>query len=87
MFGLSPTTSSPSGVPLSLYQARLQQARMEAAQAQDKVRSLEAQTAKAQREADQAKDDVRSLERQAPRPQTRLNTLGQQTGRLLNQLA
>lgn len=87
MFGLSPTTSSPSGVPLSLYQARLQQARMEAAQAQDKVRSLEAQTAKAQREADQAQDELRSLERQAPRAQPRFNALAQPTGRLLNQLA
>lgn len=84
MFGLSVTSSAVPSAQLSLYQFKLQQARRDAAQAQDKVSTLEAQTNEARQQAAQARDEVSSLEYQRPRAQTTLNTQGQTTGRLLN---
>jgi multidrug resistance efflux pump len=84
MFGLSSTSSAIPSAQLSLYQFKLQQARQDAAQAQDNVRALEIQTDEARQQAAQAQDDVRSLESQPPRPQSTLNTQGQLTGGLLN---
>lgn len=84
MFGLSSVPSAPSSLQLNLYQAKLQQARQEAAQAQSKVQSLEAQTESARQEAGQTQDTVRSLESQAPRRNTSINSQGQTTGRLLS---
>lgn len=84
MFGLASASSSPSGVQLSLYQAKLQQARREVAQAQTKVQSLEAQTEDARQEAAHAADKARALEGQPLRRGGILNTQGQTTGRLLD---
>lgn len=84
MYGLASTTSAPSSLQLGLYQAKLQQARQEAARAQNQVQALEAQTESARQEAGQAEDHVRSLESEAPRRTTALNGQGQTTGRLLN---
>jgi multidrug resistance efflux pump len=87
MFGMSSISSAVSSAQLSLYQARLQQARRDAAQAQDNVRALEAQTDEARQKAAQAQDDVNTLESRPPRPQATLNTSGQFTGALLNATA
>jgi multidrug resistance efflux pump len=84
VFGLSATSNAIPSIQLGLYQSRLQQAQREAAQAQDKVRTLEAKTEQAQQEAAQAQDNVRSLESQPPRTQPALNTQGQVTGSLLS---
>lgn len=84
MFGLSVTSSAIPSAQLGLYQFKLQQARRDAAQAQDNVRTLEAQTNEARQQAAQAQDEVRSLESQPPRTQATLNTQGQTTGQLLN---
>jgi multidrug resistance efflux pump len=87
VFGLAPTSSGLPSAQLSLYQAKLQQARREAAQAQAQVQSLEAQTESARQQAAQAQNEVRSLEgKGAPRSdtQTTLNSQGETTGRLLN---
>jgi len=84
MFGLSATSDAVPSVQLTLYQFKLQQARRDAAQAQDDVRSLEVQTDKARQDAAQAQDDVSSLESQPPRAQPTLNTQGHTTGRMLN---
>jgi multidrug resistance efflux pump len=80
-------TSTSSAVPsaqLGLYQFKLQQARQEAAQAQDYVRALEAQTNQAQQAAAQSQDNVRSLEGQSPRSRPTLNTSGEFTGSVLS---
>lgn len=87
MFGLAPTSSGLPSAQLSLYQAKLQQARHEAAQAQTRVQSLEAQTETARQEAAQAQNEVHSLEgKGAPRNDATptLNTRSETTGRLLN---
>ena len=84
MFGLPATSSAVPGAQLGLYQFKLQQARREAAQAQDNVRMLEAQTDQARQQAAQAQDNVRSMENQSPRAQTTVNTQGQTTGQLLD---
>jgi multidrug resistance efflux pump len=84
MFGLPATSSAVPSAQLGLYQFKLQQARRDAAQAQDKVRTLEAQTNEARQKAAQAQDKVNSLESQPPRTQSTLNTQGQTTGQLLN---
>lgn len=82
MFGLPATSSAVPGAQLNLYQFKLQQARRDAAQAQDNVRTLEAQTNQARQQAAQAQDNVRSMESQPPR--TTVNTQGQATGQLLD---
>lgn len=74
------------------YQARLQQARRAADQAESRVRDLEAQTDRARSNAVQAEDVVRGVERQAPQghqtvPPSILNTQGQITGRVLHVVA
>ena len=84
MFGLSVTSGAVPSVQLTLYQFKLQQARRDAAQAQDDVKSLEVQTDKARQDAAQAQDEVSSLESQPPRAQPTLNTQGHTTGRMLN---
>jgi multidrug resistance efflux pump len=84
VFGLSATSGAIPGAQLGLYQFKLQQARRDAAQAQENVRSLEAQTNEARQEAAQAQDNVRSLEGQPPRAQPAINTQGQTTGKLLS---
>lgn len=84
MYGLASIPSAPSSLQLGLYQAKLQQARQEAARAQSTVQALEAQTESARQEAGQAQDNVRSLESEAPQRSTRLNSQGQTTGRLLS---
>lgn len=84
MFGLPATSSALPSAQLNLYQFKLQQARRDADQAQDKVRALESQTNQARQDAAQAQNDVRSLESQDPSRQTTMNTLGQKTGQLLN---
>jgi chromosome segregation ATPase len=84
MFGLSSSSNALSSAQLDLYQFKLQQARRDAAQAQDTVRALEAQTAEARQKAGQAQDEVSALESRPPRPQATLNTSGQYTGSVLN---
>jgi uncharacterized protein YPO0396 len=85
LFSLAPTSSGQPSAQLSLYQAKLQQARREAAQAQSRVQSLETQTDTARQEAAQAQNGVRSIESQAPqRSSPTLNARGETTGRLLN---
>ena len=90
MATLGPTSgNSPPAWQVSQYQARLQQARHNAAQAQDTVRQLEAETERARGNAIRAEDGVRGIERQAPngRGPTQpsvVNTQGQVTGRILN---
>lgn len=87
MFGLAPTSSGLPSAQLSLYQTKLQQARREAAQAQTKVQSLEAQTDTARQQAAQAQNEVRSIERQVPPRSSAaltLNAHGETTGRLLS---
>jgi chromosome segregation ATPase len=84
VFGLTATSSALPSVQINLYQSRLQQARLEAAQAEDNVRYLEAQTNDARQQADEAENNVNSLEGQAPRVQPTVNTQGQITGSLLS---
>lgn len=87
MLGLAPTSDGLPSQQLSLYQAKLQQARREAAQAEAKVQSLESQTETARQDSAQAQGEVRQLEveGQPPqRPRTGLNMRGETTGRLLN---
>jgi len=84
VFGLPANSSAVPSAQLGLYQFKLQQARRDAAQAQDDVRTLEAQTNQARQQAAQAQDNVSSLESQPPRTQTTLNTQGQTTGQLLD---
>ncbi|EYC52847.1 hypothetical protein AZ34_09350 [Hylemonella gracilis str. Niagara R] len=92
---LNSGTASTSG-QLSLYRARLQQARREADQAENRVAQLEQQTQTARNQAARANDRVRSVESNPPRAESTteqrgqqaaratLNTLGQLNGRLLN---
>jgi peptidoglycan hydrolase CwlO-like protein len=87
MFGLSNISNAVPSAQLSLYQSKLQQARRDAAQAQENVRTLEAQTDEARQQAAQTQDEVNSLERRPPRAQATLNTSGQFTGGLLNTTA
>lgn len=93
MATLGPTSgNNPPAWQISQYQARLQQARRNAAQAQDTVRQLEAETERARSDAARAEDGVRGLERQAPQGRgpsqpSVVNTQGQVTGRILNTLA
>jgi hypothetical protein len=84
MFGLSASSNAIPSAQLGLYQVKLQQARRDAAQAQDTVHALEAQTAAARQKAGQAQAEVSSLESRPPRPQATLNTSGQYTGSVLN---
>jgi chromosome segregation ATPase len=84
MFGMSGISSAVSSAQLSLYQFKLQQARRDAAQAQDNVLALEAQTDEARQKAAQAQDNVNALESRPPPGQATVNTSGQFTGWLLN---
>ncbi len=87
MLGLASTSSGLPSQQLSLYQARLQQARREATQAETKLQSLEKQTEAARRESAQAQSEVRQVENQAPRRHSAtpsINSRGEATGRLLN---
>ena len=87
----SATTKLPSA-QISMYEGRLQQARRDTSQAQERVRELEAQTERARSEAARAEDRLRGVERQAPqgrevRQPSVVNTQGQVTGRVLSLLA
>ena len=93
MLGLSATNSSTPSVrlQLNLYQAQLQQARREAAQATDRVTQLEQQTRAARQDSARAEDKVRGLESQPPRTddssastRKRINTLSQLSGTVLD---
>jgi len=90
MLGLSATHNSTPSVQLRQYQTQLQQARREAAQAQDKVVTLEAQAQVARQESARADDRVRGLESQPPRTSVpdsnskRINTLSQLSGTILD---
>lgn len=95
-WALSATTSSTPGVrlQLSLYQAQLQQARREAAQAEERVARLEQQTEAARREADRAQDRLQTLQDAPPRPPSedagarrRINSLSLLSGSLLDVMA
>lgn len=91
---LSATNSSTPSVraQLNQYQAQLQQARREAAQAADRVARLEQEAEVARRESAQADDRVRGLENNPPRlargdegaNRKRINTLSQLSGTLLD---
>ncbi|MDP1655920.1 MAG: hypothetical protein Q8K91_12510 [Hylemonella sp.] len=87
MLGLA---SSSSGLPsqqLSLYQAKLQQARREATQAEAKLKSLEKQTEAARQEFAQTHNEVRQVEHQTSQHNSAtpiINSRGEATGRLLN---
>ena len=97
MLGLGSVTSSSPGVQarLNQYQAQLQQARREAAQAQDRVAQLAQQAQVARQDSARADDRVRSLESQPPRTddggtsstRKRINTLSQLSGNLLDTVA
>ena len=90
-----PASSSASPLPsaqVRMYQARLQQARQEATQAQERVRELEAETDRARGTAMRSEDKLRGIERAAPEGQESrqpsiVNTQGQITGRVLNTVA
>lgn len=84
MYGLAPSSSALPSAQLSIYQAKLQQARREAEQAQAKVESLDGQAAAARQESARATDKVRALEGHPLRRGDTLNTQGQTTGRLLD---
>lgn len=94
MLGLSATHSATPSVrsQLNQYQTQLQQARREAAQAQDRVTRLEQQTRVAVQESGRADDRLRGLESNPPRgdsgppPQARkrINTLSQLSGTVLD---
>lgn len=93
MLGLSATNSAtPSArAQLSQYQAQLQQARREAAQAADRVVQLEAQTRVARQESAMADDKVQGLESNPPRiadnntgTRKRINTLSRLSGTILD---
>lgn len=85
MLGLAPASDGLPSQQLSLYQARLQQTRREAAQANAKVQSLESQADTARQESAQAQREVSQLEGEPPqRSRTGLNMRGETTGRLLN---
>lgn len=84
MFGMTSISGAIPSAQLGLYQFKLQQARQEAAQAQDNVRALEEQTNQARQEAAQSQDNVRLLEGQSPRSRPTLNTSGQFTGSVLS---
>ncbi len=90
---LSPLNSSTPSVraQLNQYQAQLQQARREAAQAANRVSQLEQQAAVARQESASADDKVRGLENQPPRlegnnngTRRRINTLSQLSGTVLD---
>jgi chromosome segregation ATPase len=92
-YALAATRSSTPSVraQLNLYQAQLQQARREAAQAQDRVARLEQQTQAARREAERAQGRLQDLQNNPPpTPATdnglrrRINTLSQLSGSLLD---
>lgn len=88
-------TANASG-QLGLYRSRLQQAKREADQAENRVAQLEQQTQAARNQAAQANDRVRAAESTPPPTGARagnapseasratFNTLGQLNGRLLN---
>lgn len=67
MLGLSPASSAQPKPQLQQYQSQLQQARREAALAQQRVAALEARTEQARRAADEADHRVGRLESQPPR--------------------
>jgi multidrug resistance efflux pump len=88
-------SSTPSArAQLSQYQAQLQQARQEAAQAADRVTRLEQQAQVARQESVRADEKVRGIESQPPRSDTgnsgptgarkRINTLSQLSGTVLD---
>ena len=97
MLALSATNSSTPSVraQLNQYQAQLQQARREAAQAADRVARLEQQAEVARQESAQADDRVRGLESSPPRvdngndraARKRINTLSQLSGTVLDVMA
>jgi chromosome segregation ATPase len=97
MLGLASVTSSSPGVQarVNQYQAQLQQARREAAQAQDRVAQLEQQAQVARQDSARADDRVRGLESQPPRTddgsntgnRKRINTLSQLSGTVLDVMA
>jgi len=95
-YALSATSSSTPSVrlQLGLYQAQLQQARREAAQAEDRVARLEQQAEAARREADRAQGRLQDLQDNPPRApaeqtgqRRRINTLSQLSGSLLDVMA
>lgn len=97
MLGLGSVTSRSPGVQarLNQYQAQLQQARRDAAQAQDRVAQLEQQAQVARQDSARADDKVRGLESQPPRAdegstgntRKRINTLSQLSGTVLDVMA
>jgi len=96
VLGLSATNSSTPSVrqQLNLYQAQLQQARRDAAQATDRVAQLEQQTRAARQDSARADDKVRGLESQPPRTddssastRKRIHSLNQLAGTVLDTLA
>lgn len=87
MASLSSLNGTQSGMALTMaaYQARLQQARTQAAQAQNEVRVLENETQQARQRAGQSEQQVRNIQGNPPREQRpTINTLGQVTGGRLN---
>lgn len=87
--------STPSArAQQSRYQAQLQQARQEAAQAADRVTRLEQQAQAARQESVRADEKVRDIESQPPRgdvgnssqtdTRKRINTLSQLSGTVLD---
>jgi chromosome segregation ATPase len=84
VFGMTSISGAIPSAQLGLYQFKLQQARSEAAQAQEEVRALEAQTNQARQSAAQSQENVRSLESQSPLSRATLNTSGQFTGSVLS---
>jgi chromosome segregation ATPase len=93
---LNSGTANASSGQLGLYRSKLQQAKREADQAENRVAQLEQQTQTARNQASRANDRVRAAESNPPptglragnapseAPRATLNTLGQLNGRLLN---
>lgn len=66
----SATGATTPGVNLSALQSKLQQARQEAARAEDNLASLQDQTEEAQRQAETSQRNVASLQGQSQQVQT-----------------
>lgn len=87
MLGLAATSSSTPSPQVRQYQAQLQQARREAAQAADRVARLEQQTEIARQDSTRADGRVRGLENAPPRnagERKPINSLSQLTGTVLD---
>ena len=84
MNSVTASTSGVSSIQLQMQQLRLEQARQDAARADNNLRALESQTQEARSDAANRRSNVEKLEQNYRKDSTRINTQGQVTGQLLN---